>query len=254
MSAFLWLRFDAPLLSFGAPMVDNYGAIQEHPSLSQVCGLLANALGYDHRDFDRTEALQARLRFATRCDVIGKSLRDFQTVDLGQEHLVDTGWTTRGAPQQRGGASGYGTHIRYRDYWADSVYTLALTLSPSEETPSLGELEQALREPARPLFLGRKPCLPSSPILLGRCDAPSLLAALASAPLLTRKRRRSSYAETSRDESETKTLRAWWPADENAPGLRVMEVTDRRDWRNQLHVGRRLLRFGLITPTEAPHA
>lgn len=245
MSAYLWLRFDAPLLSFGAPLVDNYGVIQEHPSLAQVCGLLANALGYDHSEPVQTEALQDRLRFATRCDRRGEKLPDFQTVALGQDHLVDTGWTTRGTPQERaGGSAKDGTHIRYREYWADSVYTLALTLSPAEEAPTLDALAAALTEPARPLFLGRKPCLPAAPLLLGRCEAPSLLDALAAAPRLPAKRRL-------RDDAR---LPAWWPAEEPATGQsRVLTVSDARDWRNQIHAGRRLLRYGHITPTEAPH-
>ena len=41
----LLLRLDAPLMSFGAPMVDSNGVIQEFPALSMLTGLLGNALG-----------------------------------------------------------------------------------------------------------------------------------------------------------------------------------------------------------------
>ena len=150
----LLIRFDAPLMSFGGPMVDQIGAIQEHPGLSQLTGLLANALGHDHRDWALTERLQRRLVYAVRCDRQGMRILDFHTVDLGQEHLVDTGWTTRGRPEHRGGGqAARGTHIRYRDFWADRVCTLALTLREPGIDPTLDRVEEGLRSPERPLFL-----------------------------------------------------------------------------------------------------
>ena len=68
----LILRFDAPLMSFGAPIVDNQGEIQPYPALSMMTGLLGNALGFDHSEFDRLERLQERLRYASRQDRRGR--------------------------------------------------------------------------------------------------------------------------------------------------------------------------------------
>ncbi|MDW8469236.1 MAG: type I-E CRISPR-associated protein Cas5/CasD [Burkholderiales bacterium] len=53
-------------------------------------------------DTVRTQALQDRLRFAARWDVEPELLTDYHTVDLGQNFLVGTGWTTRGRPEERG--------------------------------------------------------------------------------------------------------------------------------------------------------
>jgi CRISPR system Cascade subunit CasD len=231
----LLLRLDAPLMSFGGPVVDNHGVIQDLPCLSTLVGLLANALGWEHGDAERLQRLQARLRFGVRRDRQGSRLADFQTVDLGQPFLA-AGWTTRGAPEGRdGGDAKVGTHIRYRDYLADAVYTVALALEPADETPSLTDLEAALAEPERPLFIGRKCCLPAAPLLLGRIEAESVRAALGRAEPLAKARR---------DEGP---VAAWWPEEEaGGAASRVVAVTDERDWRNQIHVGRRLVRHGLV--------
>ncbi len=241
----LLLRFDAPLMSFGGPIVDNRGVIQDHPTLSMVVGLLGNALGYDHRDSDALQSLQRRLRMAARCDRPGERLTDFQTVDLGQDFLVDTGWTTRGAVERRaGGSAREATHIRTRQYLADAVYTVAVTLDPPDSAPTLDALAVALDAPERPLFLGRKPCIPATRLLLGRVSAPSLRGAL---------RRRYAPVDPARDADPISAI-GWWPAEEGNEGGALVAVTDERDWTNQIHGGRRLVRHGPIDIEEPDHA
>ncbi len=236
----LLLRLDAPLLSFGGPVVDNLGVIQRFPALSMITGLLANALGYDHHDATRLDALQGRLRVASRCDRPGSKITDFQTVDLGQDFLAE-GWTTRHEPQGRDGGTSKGTHIRYRDYWADAVFTVALRLVPAEAAPDVAELEAALKLPERPLFLGRKNCLPSGPILLGRVQSDNLLEALRQAQPLPGWRL-----------DGRRTFEASWPAEEDEAGhmSTLVPTTDERDWRQQVHGGRRFVRVGTIEVKE----
>ena len=246
MPTFLVLHLDAPLLSFGAPAVDKHGVIQRMPALSMVTGLVANALGYDHAEAEKTTRMQERLRFGARCDLPGERLVDYHTVFLGHPYL-EKGWTTRGRVDGRGGASSDETHERYRHYFADAAYTLAVTLEPADEAPTLDELEQALREPERPLFLGRKCCLPSTPVLAGRIEAGSIREALEKAPLPPERARWM----------ESRTLTAWWPAGSALEGddeaSRIVPVTDERDWVNQIHGGRRFWREGRVTVTEANH-
>lgn len=225
---FLVLRLAAPLMSFGGVMVDQRGFTDPFPGTSMLTGLLANALGFEHSEADRLQRLQDRLRLAARCDRRGTEVVDYQTVDLSQE-FMRRGWTTRGEAITRGGGSaGTGTHIRYRHYWADAVMTVALELAPAGEEPSLDELARALQAPERPLFLGRKVCLPSRPVLEGRVEAKSLYEALTAATLDPRADDQEAFS-------------AWWPKEgEPAPpdGGREVAVSDRRDWRNQLHAGR----------------
>jgi len=237
----LLLRFDAPLMSFGGVRVDERGATEPAPGLSLVTGLLANALGWEHRDAERLERLQERLRLAVRRDRPGVLLEDFQTVDLGQPYM-QAGWTTWHQPAQRHGASGHATHIRRRQYWADAVYTVALALDPAAEEPTLADLERALREPERPLFLGRKPCLPASPLVIGRTRAATLKDAVSEAPASRR--------------TAGGGLAVWWPEDDAPPPSPetgdCQPVYDLRDWANQVHVGRRFVyRSTIDVPEEA---
>lgn len=250
MKKYLILRLDAPLMSFGAPIVDNYGRTERFPALSAFAGLLANALGYDHCQYTEIQILQSRLRMAVRCDRPGYELRDFQTVDLGQDFMLNRNtWTTWGRLDVRKGGpdAQKGTHIRYRDYIADAIYTVALCLEPGTEQPDLGTIETALITPARPLFIGRKPCLPATRFLLSNIEAESPLDALREIAPIEKIRRTRCIEEG---------ISAWWsPSDggEHPGPNREIRVTDQRDWRNQIHSGQRLLLHGLIYPREVIH-
>lgn len=214
----LLLRFDAPLMSFGGTTVDQINPTDRFPGRAMISGLLANALGWDHADASKIGALQDSLRTAARWDIEPEHIIDYHTVDLGREHLVGTGWTTRGYPEVRGGASGETTHQRWRHYWANGVCTVALVLDGVTPT-TIAECEAALQTPARPLFLGRKICLPAAPIFVGRRLCQSLRDALASEPLAPEFARRRPAVIT-----------ACWPSEEGG-GERVEVIYDRRDWR-----------------------
>jgi CRISPR system Cascade subunit CasD len=219
--------------------VDSRGVIQPYPALSMLTGLVGNALGFEHRESDRLERLQDRLKYAVREDRAGQQIQDYQTVDLGSDHMNyrNVAWTTRGAIEERkGGSASTGTHIRERDYWADAGYTVALTLDPSDEAPTLGEVSTILQHPSRPLFIGRKPCLPAEPLhTLCVFDTPTLKEALEIAPLPAWADDRPSY-------------RAWWPAAMGDP--QAQPTTDRRDWANQIHVGERWVHQGTVMPPQ----
>ncbi len=247
----LLLRLDAPLMSFGGVMVDQHGPTERFPGVSLLAGLFANALGFHHGDADKLEALQTRIEYAARWDVEPKPLLDYHTVDLGQPKMCEPGWTTRGEPEHReGGTAKFGTHIRYRHYWANGVMTLAITLDAAPplgkggvkgiadkgDAPSLHQLAQALNEPARPLFIGRKTCLPSTPLLLGLIEAEDVMDALRKTPPARRN------GQTPPDK-----LEACWPVRLGLSAQsREVAVYDRRDWRNQIHAGRRLRVEGVV--------
>jgi CRISPR system Cascade subunit CasD len=194
-------------------------------------------MGWVHRDATALDKLQGTLLLASRCDRPGVLLRDFQTVDLGSEFMPVKGWTTRGTVEERGGGSAkVGTHIRERFFLADAVYTLALGVREESAMVTLPDLEKALRWPSRPLFFGRKSCLPSAPIFLGTVEATSLRDALARAPAILAERRRDNQED----------FTAWWPDDGDESTGMLHPVVDERDWANGIHVGRRLIRQGTI--------
>lgn len=245
---FLLLWLEAPLMAFGGPLVDFIGPTRRFPGQAQVTGLLGNALGWRHGDTDALAALQARLRLAAAVLRPGEMLRDYQTVDLGQPHLAGTGWTTRGAPEGRDGASSGGTHIRHRWYLADACVLLALTLEPLDEAPDLAALDAALLHPARPLFIGRKPCLPTAPIRLGPVEAANVADAL--------RRGAARLADVGvrfgQDvQVEGDARLAGLPGHGADGGVEggsddAERLVDGRDWRNGMHTGARAVRRGTL--------
>jgi len=139
------------------------------------------------------------------------------------------GWTTWDRPEGRGGGNKTNTHIRQRDYWADRIQLVALMLEPADEAPDLDALLQALNEPARPLFIGRKPCIPSAPIAYGITEASSLEAALRETPRLC---------------PGDLPLSMWSPHLTRA----LTPIHDLRDWRTQIHLGEAWIGMEQITP------
>lgn len=206
---FLMLVLEAPLLAFGTEMVDARGVVGDFPGASMLTGLLANALGWRRDERDRLERLQARLRFAARIDREGERLTDFQTAQLGKD---DQGWTTHGTPEGRAGGAGTyrSPHIRRRDYDADKRVSVVLYLEPAQDTPTLDDLATALCMPARPLFLGRKSCLPERPLLEGFVQADSFAEAFPALPASSRLLLPGSEVALARDERRlVSDLRGW---------------------------------------------
>ena len=234
----LILRFDASLMSFGGVIVDHHNVTERFPGLSLFAGLLANALGWSHGDSEKIGMLQDRLIVASRWDIEPEAIVDYHTVDLGQPKMREKGWTTRGEPEHRDGgtAAKFGTHIRYRHYWANGVLSAALALT-DDAAPDLATLEMALVQPARPLFFGRKTCLPNSPILAGHASGDDVLS------ILKTIRRVQCPTRPAKDSH----MAARWPVDAgNNQEDQLKAIYDQRDWKNQWHSGRRIVAEGRI--------
>lgn len=254
----LVLGLEAPLVSFGAVAIDNYGASWDFPALSMLTGLFANALGYERTDREAHQALQDRLVVASRRDdePYEGVLTDVQNVRMEKS---DKGWTTRGEPEGRDGGSYGGPHRRFRDYHPDALVTVVVTLQPptatmpvgSRPAPSLDDLADALDRPERPLFIGRKPCLPASRLNAGMITAETAHAALIKLPpLAERAHPRHRRSRLNRNTSKSALLRAQWPADEgpqDGPLVeRMIALPDRRNWISGLHGGSRRVIEGRV--------
>ena len=211
----LILRLAGPLMSFGDTAIDETRPTRRLPGRSLLTGLIGNALGYEHADTDRLARLQERLRFAARLDREGVSIIDFQTAELSKQ---DPLWTTRSVRAERHGGDGTysGPALRYRHFRADSRVTVAMTLVPENEEPVPEAVADALRFPERPIFVGRKSCLPAGRILHASVEAKSLVEALNTVL-------GDGLIETEDDVSE--------------PAGRPITVADRRDWAFGFHTG-----------------
>lgn len=237
MPRHLLLRLSSPLIAFGGETIDNFGVVRDFPALSMVTGLIASALGWDRGDDALHNRLQERLQLGTRLESQPQYLREYQTAELFE---ADAGWTTFGQPEGRAKSPSYSaekggrkslTLQRYRDFHADLTALLALRLEPANDSPTLDEVAQALDRPQRPLFIGRKPCLPIGRLVAGWIDADSVLQALQLAPLA----------------NGARGLRAQWPDGEGQlVGDRLADVCDERNWTSGVHGGWRPVREGII--------
>ena len=232
----LVLRLDAPLMAFGGVAIDQVGPVRDFPAASMLTGLIGNALGWRWRDSNAHQAVQDRLIFAARREREGGLLTDTQNARLAKS---DRGWTTRGVPEGRDGDSYDAPHRRRRDYHADLSVRIVLRLDPEAEAPTLDTLARAFDRPARPLFLGRKPCLPSAPLLVrgsGRWVAGD-----------------DAYAALRAVPGPGESLRAQWPVGQGPEPRdrevdRISDLADLRSWRTGLHGGSRRVVEGRIVP------
>lgn len=233
----LVLRLAGPLIAFGGVSIDQLGVTRDFPAVSMLTGLIANALGYRRTDWAAHQALQDRLVFAVRQDVEHSAglLMDMQNARLGK---TDKGWTTGGIPEGRDGASHSAPHRRQRYYHMDAQLTLAMRLEPADGSPDLDGLATALERPRRPIFIGRKPCLPTGQIADGFVTAADAFSAL----------KKISASPPSR---HTGTMRALWPAGEGPmDGVAVdcvIDIADLRNWRSGLHAGTRRVVEGRVS-------
>ena len=134
----LGLTLAAPLQSWGSASRFSTRATDDAPTKSGIVGLLAAARGL--RRTDPLEELLG-LRFGVRLDQPGELLRDFQTARSldGRESMP----------------------LSYRFFRADARYLVGL-----EGDPELVDLlAGALVRPVFPLYLGRRSCPPSEPLV-----------------------------------------------------------------------------------------
>lgn len=151
----LLLRLAGPMQAWGADSRFDIRKTNREPTQSGVIGLLAAALGL-RRD-EPLDALAA-LRMGVRVDREGVLLRDF--------HMA------------HGAKSSYMTQ---RYYLCDALFLVGVF---SVDEALMRRLEEAVRHPAFPLFLGRRSCPPEGRVCLG-LRAATLEDALKSEPSLS---------------------------------------------------------------------
>ena len=167
----LLLHLSGPLQSWGTEADFDVRPTHRFPTASAMTGLLASALGYarGQKDTDRL----SELRYTVRIDRPGTRILDFHTVGGGYPR-TSTVMTADGAYKKEG----TGTIVTERWYLADAAFTIAVTGPPETITRCADSL-------ARPVFapyLGRRSCVPDTPILI-RDDLQDPVTALDHAPL-----------------------------------------------------------------------
>lgn len=228
----LVLHLEAPLVAFGGVVVDGLGVTRDHPALSAIAGLLGNALGYDRTEGEALQSLQDRLILGScHRPKAGGRLTDFHTVQLEKS---DKGWTRHGVEGRAGSAATYESpYLTWRDYHTDHL-TVAVVALKNGDGPGLHDLAAALDRPERPLFIGRKSCLPSARINAGMIEAETALDALLRAA------------------PAAGCWKVSLPADQGPLDKgHEIQISDLRDWKSDLHGGNRTILEGIIEIGEA---
>ena len=182
----LILNLAGPMMSFGLSRKAHRGPTDVIPAKSLITGLLGNALGWQRgRHQDQLNRLQDRLVIAARTNHAMRPnsfLEDYQRAQLSSD---DAAWTTSGKRFRRASPreSLQNPHIRLQSYIADGHVTIAARLDPPDEDPTASELAAALQYPERPLFIGRKTCLPTQFIFQDLVETDSAIEALLGVPL-----------------------------------------------------------------------
>lgn len=161
----LYLR--APLQSWGASSKFGDRGTLDAPTRSGLLGLLAAACGIDKNDEVRDRewlAHAARLSMTVLSFRRGDRATDYHTV--GARYDKDDPWQKRMIPTTPDGKP-RGTDVTHRDYLADSVFGAVL----SGDDALVGEMAAGLADPVWGVWLGRKSCIPTEPVLAGVFDS-----------------------------------------------------------------------------------
>lgn len=135
--ATLLLRLSGPLQSWGSESHFETRRTERYPTKSGVIGMIAAALG---RSRDESVDDLGQLQFGVRVDRPGQVVTDFQTAK-SKDH----------------------SYVTYRDYLSDAAFLVGLS---SENRAFLEDIQEALKSPGFPLFLGRRACPPDAPVWL----------------------------------------------------------------------------------------
>jgi len=140
------LRLHGPLQAWGGPVVGDDRPTLPFPTRSGVLGLVAGCLGILRPDNARLLALADGARVHVRVDAPGTPLVDDQTIQ-GNPNASPTRQTIQSK----------------RTYLCDASFVAVVVPGPHG---SLQALVDALVRPVFAPFLGRRACVPSSPLLL----------------------------------------------------------------------------------------
>lgn len=152
----LLLRLAAPLQSWGCDSKFEIRKTENMPTKSGITGMLAAALGWErNKDLSRLNAL----KFGVRADREGVLLKDFHTAHGKREK---------------------DQYVTQRYYLCDAVFLVGIE---GGDKDFINTLKNALLKPKFALFLGRRSCPPTLPIVLGVRECP-LEEALRTEPLL----------------------------------------------------------------------
>ena len=152
----LLLRLAAPLQSWGCESHFDYRRTGPIPTKSGVVGLIAAAIGITREQDAKIQKLASSTLFGVRVDQPGEIIVDYQTVKGFNFLSKGTAYVTQ------------------REYLTDAAFLVGLSSTNREERE---KISKALQHPQFQIYLGRKSCPATLPLVLGirECDLESAL-------------------------------------------------------------------------------
>jgi CRISPR system Cascade subunit CasD len=136
-----------------------------HPSKSAIVGIIAAAMGIDREDSARLSELSS-LRMTTFL-----LPRSNQTLRLLDYHTVGGGFDKKthplNIPRKASGSASDNAVVTTREYLTESRFGVLL----EGGGVLIAEVETALKDPCRGIWLGRKCCIPATPVCAGVFDS-----------------------------------------------------------------------------------
>lgn len=161
----LVLRLEGVLQSWGENAKWDFRDSSTMPTKSGIVGLLGCAMGEERGSQVLVELAQS-ITVAVRADRPGVKFVDFQTVQGNPLRTAD------------GGKRSNNTFLSPHAYLQDASFTVFIDTSPEWQQ----RIVSALENPRWCMYLGRKNCVPSRPILADRMEAAGLMEALKEYP------------------------------------------------------------------------
>lgn len=158
----LALYLDGPFQSWGSQSRFDRRTSLSYPTRSAVLGILCAALGIDWRDTNGLERLDMALGVTVFAFGVASMLVDYHTVGGGYDAK-----TQRQCIVPKADGSTGDTVLTYREYLQDARFGVLL----SGEDSLLRGLFSALQDPSWGIWLGRKSCIPASPVAQGLFDS-----------------------------------------------------------------------------------
>ena len=143
------LRMEGPLQAWGESAKWDARDSADFPTKSGVVGLLGSAMGLERGD-PELEKLSASISLAVRADRKGVRAVDYQTVTGAPLRNAE------GKPKSTGN-----TIVSRRAYLQDACFTVFM----ETDAAWAERIKAALRSPRWSIYLGRKSCVPSRPVL-----------------------------------------------------------------------------------------
>nr|WP_167732007.1 type I-E CRISPR-associated protein Cas5/CasD [Escherichia coli] len=165
MSQYLIFQLHGPMASWGVDAPGEVRHTHELPSRSALLGLLAAGVWIRRDDTERLNAFNRHYSLVVCASRNPRWARDYHTVQMPKEVRKARYFSRR---EELSDPDLLSAIISRRDYYTDAWWMVAVATT-ADAPYSLEQLQDGLRHPVFPLYLGRKShplALPLAPLLL----------------------------------------------------------------------------------------